>query len=173
MNTESSHLCCRSSRFLSARLTLALICILDSVTVQSFSPSPRLWKKWVIWWRWCWKEEGWRDRALGGAQQAPGSADTCFHTSFIPLLLCTFQHCTFQMIDVLILNELLILRLNFWNCHFSHVRTQAHPSHCTSSHYVSHPHTFFFLTQQSSASFCFQDNHSISLLWFCHQEYCW
>lgn len=31
---------------------------------------------------------------------------------------------------------------------------------------------FFFLTQQPIANFCFQDNHSISLLWFCYQEYC-
>lgn len=33
--------------------------------------------------------------------------------------------------------------------------------------------SFFLLTQQPSANFCFQDNHSISLLWFCHQGYCW
>lgn len=184
MNTKSSHLCCspacccRSSRFLSALLTLGLISILDSVTVQSFSPLPSSLKK-KVGEMMVGLEGGGMERR--SAWRCTTGTRLCSHplpfllhpSSPLPNLLCTFQHRTFQMIDWFVLNELLILRSNFWNRHSSHVRTQAHPSHCRSSHYVSHLFFFFFLTQQPSANFCFQDNHSISLLWFCHQGFCW
>lgn len=84
----------------------------------SLSPLPSLAeKKWVRWWWRGWKGEGWRF-LVHRSSPLPGSCQT----SCVPISLAPSE-----MMDLFVLNELLILRLNFWNLHSSHVRTQAHP----------------------------------------------
>lgn len=87
------------------------------------------------------------------------SVDTCYHSSFIPLLLfflpnplCTFQHPTVQMTHSLQMNY------RAQDGIFG-ILAQTHPSHCRSSYYVSHPSFSFYTTTQCQFLFPRQPLH--------------